>query len=852
MSLKIFKVLAAVCIIATTVFAQAAINETNFPCPIFREAIEAKGINSGNIATTTSLEFIGGTHSSADGRITGLKGIEHFTALEELVLIRQNLTEIDISKNTALRVLNITQSGLTKLDISRNTALEKLSATNNFLTELDMSNNTALEYVFLGNNQLRRIAIIPNHYYDELWLDGNQLPDFDFSVSGNISRLNLSNNFIPQSKLPDNHSSFWTLQPQTDLPAGSIFINAETFPDFYFRDWVGEHLNNWRDYLTPSEIQNVVSIVVPSLNISNLKGIEIFTNLSNLNIENNNITSLDVSGLTNLSTLAVSGNRLLSLDLSGLNGAVSFTGGNQEVSLTLSGCGNNFGVNVSLNTPTNLANGITYANGTLTSTNKAVNSSPFSVETGRAGAHLTGTLSLTYEEIVHNWGEWALRTPATCSAEGVEARTCGGCGTEETRSVAVNSSAHNWSEWTTAVPAACGVEGRQARSCSICEEAESRSIAALIDGCPIDITDKFIDPIFRARILAITGKTPSERIFNTDVDTITALNIPIRRSRTRSENNEPELIRDLSGIEHLVALRFIDLEGHDVNTLNLRNNPDVEHINLRDNQLVQINISNNLELIYLDVSGNRLTEINLTNNLNLEHLDVSYNQLVRLDITDIPLRFLDVSENHFESRSDIVGIRAELFDEENFIFGAQREFVPNHCISFDELIVKRFFGTTMIITNNREELRRAFGRAWNFVEFEWYRDGKLIGTEQSLYAHDGIPAGTYKVRAKTENNNWIESCEKVISVAADNSRSAEKRPELISRGGRFYVEANIDESLLSGAEIVIYNTAGSVIARIRVDGQTTEIAPRLAAAGHLFVLVDRNGTNRILRKVAVE
>jgi hypothetical protein len=63
-----------------------------------------------------------------------------------------NLSALDISKNTALTQLTCYENNLSALDVSNNTALTQLFCHNNNLTELNVTKNTALEYLWVQNN----------------------------------------------------------------------------------------------------------------------------------------------------------------------------------------------------------------------------------------------------------------------------------------------------------------------------------------------------------------------------------------------------------------------------------------------------------------------------------------------------------------------------------------------------------------------------------------------------------------------------------------------------------------------------------------------------------------------------
>ena len=86
-------------------------------------------------------------------KISNLKGIEYFTALETLECGYNSLTTLDVSKNTALKTLKCLSNQLTILDVSQNTALEYLDCLSNQLTSLDVSKNTALTKLNCSENE---------------------------------------------------------------------------------------------------------------------------------------------------------------------------------------------------------------------------------------------------------------------------------------------------------------------------------------------------------------------------------------------------------------------------------------------------------------------------------------------------------------------------------------------------------------------------------------------------------------------------------------------------------------------------------------------------------------------------
>ncbi len=147
--------------------------------------------------------------------IKDLTGIELFPNLEKLDCKYNNLTRLDVSKNTKLTVLscesnhltsldlsknteltelNCQDNQLTSLDLSKNTALTKLDCALNPLTSLDVSNNTALTYLNCNDNQLTSLDLSPNTALTKLGCHDNQLTSLDLSKNTALDTLDCSGN----------------------------------------------------------------------------------------------------------------------------------------------------------------------------------------------------------------------------------------------------------------------------------------------------------------------------------------------------------------------------------------------------------------------------------------------------------------------------------------------------------------------------------------------------------------------------------------------------------------------------------------------------------------------------------
>mgnify|MGYP000768356806 FL=1 len=126
------------------------INSTNFPDEGFRKYISGNiDLNEDGVLSKSeikSVKTICLSYTSEEYGYTckSLTGINIFTELQTLECAGNELTKLDVSKNSKLEYLSCRFNELTKLDVSKNTKLVKLDCDDNELTKLDVSKNTKL------------------------------------------------------------------------------------------------------------------------------------------------------------------------------------------------------------------------------------------------------------------------------------------------------------------------------------------------------------------------------------------------------------------------------------------------------------------------------------------------------------------------------------------------------------------------------------------------------------------------------------------------------------------------------------------------------------------------------------
>jgi hypothetical protein len=158
--------------------------------------------------------------------ISSLRGIEHFTGITYLDCTLNNLTSLDVSRNTrltelncsnnarlsslvlsgytALTILNCSGCMLAELDLSRCTRLMELTCYHNDLARLDLSQNTSLRTLDVENNSLTALDLSANRNLRGLNCDGNALAALDLSACTALSSLSCSGNALTALGLSRN------------------------------------------------------------------------------------------------------------------------------------------------------------------------------------------------------------------------------------------------------------------------------------------------------------------------------------------------------------------------------------------------------------------------------------------------------------------------------------------------------------------------------------------------------------------------------------------------------------------------------------------------------------------------
>ncbi|WP_405562994.1 ELWxxDGT repeat protein [Polaribacter sp. Asnod6-C07] len=247
------------------------------------------------------------------------------TTLIEVDFYNNNLTSFNVSSLPNLERLLLSGNKLTTIDLSSNIKLEEFQIASNEIENIDVSNNTnlkKLELSFMGMNTflgLKSINLSNNRNLEELGLRGNNLTTLDLTNNIRLKDFEARSNNLSCINVwdVDYANQNWSENIDNEASFGDncyIRIADENFE----RGLINNNFDTVLDgYILASTANSIETLQLASLNIVDLSGLEEFTSLKVLNIDNNLLTSIDLTNNTQLNSLIIRNNPELDrLDLS--------------------------------------------------------------------------------------------------------------------------------------------------------------------------------------------------------------------------------------------------------------------------------------------------------------------------------------------------------------------------------------------------------------------------------------------------------------------------------------------------------------------------------------------------------
>ncbi len=636
-----------------------------------------------------------------------------------------NLTSLDLSNNTKIRTLNysgnVYEVSTCLLDFSElpeGFALGKASGwTNSELLDgkllyLGGDGSQTVQYTYdCGNGKTAQFAIqFPAHSCSLV-----ERKDATCTDTGNIAHWHCSEcgyNFasaeaiarVEDTKIEAaGHTLVNGVCSVCGYSAGTE-INEINFPDENFRNYVrGEFDKNGDGYLSDKEIAAVTLIDVENKDISDMTGIELFTEITGLYCVSNNLEALDVSKNTKLEDISCSDNRLSSLDVSqnknlgmlicmdnslssldvtGLSGLrILQCSGNNLTSLDVSNnteltnflCSNNcYKVSTCLLDFSTLPRGFALSKASGWTNSKLLDGKLLWL--GSKGQSVT----YTYDCGNGKTAEFELQFPehscslveqkdATCTDTGNIAHWhCSGCGYNFTSESPAGTSAlvekteidatgHNFGSWAIVTKPDLTEKGTAERVCSNDKEhKETKELPVLSDTTVWTKDDtQHVEPTEEetGKDVYVSEYGDVEVILPKKVSTeINEINFPDENFRNYVREQFDKNGNGYLSAEEIAAVKEIRVENKDISDMTgIELFTEITFLNCGNNNLTALDVSKNTKLEILDCRINELNSLDVSQNTKLQELHCNSNQISSLDTENLEnLRALDCSANKLQ------------------------------------------------------------------------------------------------------------------------------------------------------------------------------------------------------------
>jgi Leucine-rich repeat (LRR) protein len=302
---------------------------TLIPDVNFEKKLIALGIDYGatdgkvltsKINTLTSLNVSGNL-------IADLTGIQDFVALTSLNCSFNQLTSLDVSKNTALTKLSCGNNLITSLDVSNNKLLTEIDCSSNKLISFDIASNTALIYLKCNSNQLINLDTSKNVVLTSLECYGNKLTSIDVSKNDSLLFFRCEYNKLTSIDLTKNISldRFFcdnNLLTSLDISKNVMLTNMRCsdnkLTSLITKNPLLKTLECYRNSLKTINLSQNTELISLSAGSNSLNNLDLSKNLKliELSVYRNSLNTLDISKNVLIDNIRCEQNYLINLDVS--------------------------------------------------------------------------------------------------------------------------------------------------------------------------------------------------------------------------------------------------------------------------------------------------------------------------------------------------------------------------------------------------------------------------------------------------------------------------------------------------------------------------------------------------------
>ncbi|MCP2028435.1 putative secreted protein [Flavobacterium sp. HSC-32F16] len=152
-------------------------------------------------------------------------------------------------------------------------------------------------------------------------------------------------------------------------------------------------------------------------------------------------------------------------------------------------------------------------------------------------------------------------------------------------------------------------------------------------------------------------------------------------------------------------------------------------------------------------------------------------------------------------------------------------------------IVRQKFNNVLLVNNNP-----ATNGGYEFVAYQWFKNGQLIGTGQYYSASESVntpldPTADYSVKMTTKDGKVLQTCSGRVTLT--NSLQAKLYPNPIQTGKAITIEADFPQEELNNMQISLYSVSGQLIKTVQSSSALTEIQlPQTIESNILMVVLE--------------
>ena len=677
---------------------------------------------TGNGANLINLDVSGNQLTSVD-----VSKSENLINLD--VSNNQKLTKLDVSKNTKLKTLKAARTEIGSFNFQNNRDLEEIDISYNYNLDSLLDINFYWEgadkvKVFKVNNchlgmddRAFHAGWIPN--VENLDVSNNYLTGLVLEDCNNLKTVRMNNNAITYLDLRETpwirqavkknyrveeeghyrYSDFsynLYVDPKVEIITDDT-VSEENFPDPNFRDFVSKEYDTeiWESDQGPyehrdnvikqAELAAVTKMDLSGKGIKDLKGIELFPNLEQLIVNDNQLTSLNVRRNPNLTMLRVNNNQLESLDVSNNTNLIDFRVSNNQLKsldvskngklktlyvsnnqlesldvsnnteLTILAVDNNQLKDLDVNSNTGLKN-LDVSNNQLKKLDVSNNTKLTYLDINNdqlTDLDVSNNTELTYLDVSGNQLKSLDLEKNTKLSElsiynnqltNVDVRKV------PTLSELAQSVVEHKTDYDEYRIDEKGVLRVDKSVQIITNDANSGDIALDAKNFPDAnflklLNDVKYDNDKNGKLSKVEFARVKELICNNkNISDLTGIRYFTNLEKLDCSNNQLKAL----DVSNNIALTDLNVSGNQLERLYVNKHTALTDLNVSGNQLVNLNVSNSKELTNFNASDNQLVSLNVSSNTELKDLNVKGNKLAKLDVRKVPviLELANSAANH--------------------------------------------------------------------------------------------------------------------------------------------------------------------------------------------------------------